>query len=93
MTRLPCLAIATGLLWLGAAPAGAADDCAAVPELRQAASRPAVDEITRGKIDALLNEARDLCEAGEHEDAETKFVNVRELLESDSAAPDDGASN
>ena len=93
MTRLPCLAIAAGVLWLAAAPAGAADDCTAVPELSQAALSPAVDEITRGKIEALLNDARDLCAEGEHEEAETKLANVRELLESASAAPDDGASD
>ena len=93
MTRLPCLAIAAGLLWLAATPAGAADDCTAVPELRQAALRPAVDEITRGKIEALLNEAEDLCEAGEYADAETKFVNVRELLGSDLEAAPEGTSN
>ena len=93
MTRLPCLAVAAGLLWLGAPPAGAAEGCAAVPELRQAALRPAVDEITRGKIDALLNEAGDLCEAGEYEEAGTKLTNVRELLESDSAAQESGSSN
>jgi hypothetical protein len=93
MTRLLCLVVAGGLLGPGALPARAAEGCDEVAELRQAALRPPVDEITRGKIEALLNEAQDLCEAGEYADAETKFVNVRELLASDSAAPDDGASN
>jgi hypothetical protein len=93
MTRLLCLVVAGGLLWPGALPARAAEDCDEVAELRQAATRPPVDEITRGKIEALLNEAQDLCEAGEYEEAETKFVNVRELLESDLETAPEGASN
>jgi hypothetical protein len=84
MTRLSCLAVAAGLLGLGALPATAADDCAtALPELQQAMQGREVDEITREKIDSLLSDAQDLCEEGEQGEARTKFANVRELLAGD----------
>jgi len=92
MPKLPCLVVAAGLAFLGAAPAGAADECAtALPELRQAAQRPAIDEITREKIDSLLSDAEGLCEEGEQEEAQTKFANVRDLLEGDVAEQENGA--
>lgn len=94
MTRLPCLVVAVGLVALGAAPAVAADDCAtALPELQQAMQRPEVDEITREKIDALLSDAKDLCEKGDQAAAQTKIANVRELLEGDREEPEKGTSN
>jgi hypothetical protein len=93
MTRLLCLVVAGGLLWPGALPARAAEGCDQVGELWEAALRPPVDDITRGKIEALLNEAQDLCADGKYADAETKFANVRELLESDREAAPEGTSN
>ena len=92
MKGLSCLVVA-GLL-LGAAPAGAADDCAsALPELQQAMQQPQVDEITREKIDSLLSDAKGLCDEGEQAQARTKFANVRELLAGDSDEPANGGSN
>ena len=84
MLKLPLCAAVAGLLWLAAGPAGAADDCTEpLPELMQMMQRPALDEITREKIATLLDEAADLCEEGEPEEAQIKFANALELLESD----------
>ena len=93
MTRLSCLLIAGGLLWPGAFPARAAEPCDDLAELWQAALRPPVDEITREKIEALINDAESLCEEGEYEEAETKVTNVRVLLDSDLEAAPEGTSN
>jgi hypothetical protein len=92
MSKLPSIVVAAGLLGLGAMPAAAAEDCATtLPELQRAAQSPAVDEITREKIDTLLSDAKGLCEEGEQAAAGTKLANVRELLEGD--REEDGASD
>lgn len=87
MVRLPWFATAAGTLWLAAGPAGAAAAAQActdpLPEIRQMMERPALDEITREKIDTLVQEAVQLCDEGEPEKAEIKFANALELLESD----------
>ncbi len=94
MTKLTCLLVAGVALGLGGAPARAADDCATtLPELRAATQRPAVDEVTRGKINSLLDDAAGLCEEGAEADARTKFANVRELLEGDLDEGEGGSSD
>ena len=92
MTKLSSLVVAAALLGQGVAPATAADDCAtALPELQDAMQRPEVDEITREKIDALLSDAKGLCDEGEQAAARTKFANIRELLGGD--LEENGASD
>jgi len=89
MTKLLCPVLAAAFLGLAASPAAAAEGCEAVPELRAAATRAAVDDVTQGKIDALLNDAEGMCEEDRVEDLDVKLRNVRELLESDiEALPD-----
>jgi hypothetical protein len=89
MTRLLCLIVAGGLLWPGTPPARAAEGCDDLAELWQAALRPPVDEVTREKIESLLNDAEGMCAEGKTEDLDVKLRNVRELLESDiEALPD-----
>ena len=93
MTRLLCLVVAGALLWPGAQPARAAEVCEGLPELWQTALRPPIDEITREKIEALINDAESLCADGEYEEAETKVANVHELLESDLEQAPEATSN
>jgi hypothetical protein len=82
MIKLGGCAIVAGGLWLGATPAVAADPCMApLPEVKQMMQRTALDEVTRDKIDTLLQDAAGLCEDGRADEAETKFANVRELIE------------
>jgi hypothetical protein len=83
MTKLLCSALAAGSLAWAAMPAAAAEGCEAVPELRAAAERAEVEEVTEGKIDSLLNDVEGMCEEGWTEDLEVKLRNIRELLESD----------
>ena len=42
-----------------------------------------IDEITREKVDSLLNDAAGLCEEGERDMADVKLANALELLTSD----------
>jgi hypothetical protein len=82
MTKLAGCAVAAGVLWLGATPAVAADPCMApTPEVKHMMQRTALDEVTREKIDTLLEDAAGLCEEGRADEAETKFANVRELIQ------------
>jgi hypothetical protein len=74
----------TAAFWLVATAAPAAEPCMApAPELEQMEQKAALDEVTRGKIDSLLHDAAGLCEEGDTEKAQTKFVNVRQLLDSE----------
>jgi hypothetical protein len=84
MIKLPLCPVAVGVLWLAAGPAGAAEGCLEpLPEIRQMMYRAVVDEITREMIDALVEDAVQLCEKGAREDAEIKFANALELLTSE----------
>ena len=94
MTRLPCLAVAAGLLGLGAAPA--APPTTAPPRCPSCSRRCSARRSTRSpgrRSNSLLSDAKDLCEEGEQGEARTKFANVRELLEGDREERKDGAAD
>ena len=42
-----------------------------------------IDEVTREKVDSLLNDAAGLCEEGARDKADVKLANALELLSSD----------
>jgi hypothetical protein len=42
-----------------------------------------IDEITREKVNSLLNDAAGLCEEGARDKADVKLANALELLSSD----------
>ena len=84
MIKLPLFAAAAGALWLAPGPAEATEGCLEpLPEIRQMMQRAVVDELTREMVDALLEDAVELCEEGAREDAEIKFANALELLTSE----------
>ena len=89
MIKLSWFAAAGGALWLFAGPASAAEDCTELlPELEQIKQEAVIDEITREKVDSLLEDAAELCEEGERDEADVKLANVLELLTSDVDEPE-----
>jgi hypothetical protein len=84
MVELSRLAAAAASLCLAAWPAGAAEDCRELlPKIEQMKEDAVIDEITREKVDSLLNDAAGLCEEGERDEADVKLANALELLTSD----------
>ena len=64
--------------------AGAAEDCTELlPRLEQMKQEAVIDEITREKVESLLEDAASLCEEGARDKADVKLANVLELLASD----------
>jgi hypothetical protein len=87
------LAVAAAGLCLAAWPARAAEDCSKLlPKLEQMKQEAVIDEITREKVESLLNDAAGLCEEGEHDKADVKLANVLELLASDVGERDSGST-
>lgn len=58
------------------------EECAAAVREAETAISEA-DEVTEEKIESLLTDARELCEQGEYQKAETKFLNIHRMLESE----------
>lgn len=74
----------TGLvaaLVLASASASGQERCREpLAELAQMMQEPEVDDVTRGKVEALLAVAEEQCEEGRYEDARIKFENARRLM-------------
>jgi hypothetical protein len=52
-----------------------------IPRIQDLRQGEAVDELTREKVDELIEEGRELCEEGDNAAAQLKFANAFELLE------------
>jgi hypothetical protein len=52
-----------------------------IPRIQDLRSGEAIDELTREKVDQLIEEGRELCEQGDADEAQLKFANAFELLE------------
>ena len=89
MVELSRLAAVVASLCLAGWPAGAAEDCRELlPKIEQMKEEAVIDEITREKVDSLLNDAAGLCEEGERDMADVKLANALELLTSDLDEPE-----
>lgn len=86
LARAGAIGLAAGITATGVAAkqVSTQEECAAAVREAQTAMGKA-DEVTEEKVASLLEDARELCEQGEYEKAETKLMNVHQMLESETA--------